>query len=70
VLPNISAGRKSELGFTPVLALAKLGKSTVQGLYLQEQPKLVSFACVRAGGPTMHAARQGHLQAARWILYM
>ena len=50
MLPNISAGRKSELGFTPVLALAKLGKSTVQGLYLQEQPKLVSFACVRAGG--------------------
>jgi hypothetical protein len=34
------------------LALAKLGKSTVQGLYLQEQPKLVSFACVRAGGRT------------------
>eukprot|EP01047_Picozoa_sp_COSAG01_P145996 COSAG01_NODE_78478_length_145_cov_41.065217_1_plen_27_part_10 len=27
MLPNISAGRKSELGFTPVLALAKLGKS-------------------------------------------
>eukprot|EP01047_Picozoa_sp_COSAG01_P143345 COSAG01_NODE_74889_length_199_cov_221.920000_1_plen_45_part_01 len=45
MLPNISAGRKSERGFTPVLALAKLGKSTVQGLYLQEQPKLVSFAC-------------------------
>eukprot|EP01047_Picozoa_sp_COSAG01_P019454 COSAG01_NODE_1080_length_11819_cov_29.816212_4_plen_108_part_00 len=51
MLPNISAGRKSELGFTPVLALAKLGKSTVQGLYLQEQPKLVSFACSNVSEP-------------------
>ena len=61
MLPNISAGRKSELGFTPVLALAKLGKSTVQGLYLQEQPKLVFFACVSAGG--RQAGRPGSQEA-------
>jgi hypothetical protein len=44
------SGRKSELGFTTVWALAELGKIPVQSFYLQEQQKVVSFACVRAGG--------------------